>query len=166
MSDFETSSLSRAAITRRRSRIAFVGGIPIGGGSPIVVQSMTNTDTSDVAATVAQVKALADAGSELVRMRGRHGGRGGSGAAIRRQLDALGCHAPLIGDLPFQRPQCSAIFRTAPWRSRSTASIGQSRQGQQARSEFAIMTNGRSTTATRCASAVNWGSLDPDCSEA
>ena len=68
MSDFETSSLSRPAITRRRSRIAFVGGIPIGGGSPIVVQSMTNTDTSDVAATVAQVKALADAGSELVRI--------------------------------------------------------------------------------------------------
>ena len=62
------NSLTRAPIIRHRTRTTLVGGIAIGGGSPIVVQSMTNTDTADVAATVAQVKALADAGSELVRI--------------------------------------------------------------------------------------------------
>ena len=55
---------------------ALVGGIAIGGGAPIVVQSMTNTDTADVAATVDQVKALAEAGSELVRSHGEHRRRG------------------------------------------------------------------------------------------
>ena len=62
------SALNRPPITRRRSRLALVGGVQIGGGAPIVVQSMTNTDTANIAATVAQVKALADAGSELVRI--------------------------------------------------------------------------------------------------
>ena len=55
-------------IERRATRRVIVDGVAIGGGAPIVVQSMTNTDTADVAATVAQVKALADAGSELVRI--------------------------------------------------------------------------------------------------
>jgi (E)-4-hydroxy-3-methylbut-2-enyl-diphosphate synthase len=55
--------MQRPVITRRRTRPVSVGGIVIGAGAPIVVQSMTNTDTADVAATVAQVKALADAGS-------------------------------------------------------------------------------------------------------
>ena len=59
-------------MTRRPARRCYVGGIAIGGGAPIVVQSMTNTDTADVAATVAQVKALADAGSELVRDHRQH----------------------------------------------------------------------------------------------
>src|SRR3954466_3776477 len=62
------SALQRPTITRHRTRIVRVGGIAIGGGAPIVVQSMTNTDTADIAATVTQVKALADAGSELVRI--------------------------------------------------------------------------------------------------
>src|SRR5437868_14532830 len=62
------SSLDRPPIIRRRSHAAMVGGIQIGGGAPIVVQSMTNTDTADIDATVLQVKQLADAGSELVRI--------------------------------------------------------------------------------------------------
>ena len=62
------SGFARPDIARRRTRTVHVGGIPIGSGHPIVVQSMTNTDTADVAATVAQVRALADAGSELVRI--------------------------------------------------------------------------------------------------
>src|ERR1700719_3008907 len=64
----ETSMSPQSTILRHRTRVAQVGGVAIGGGAPIVVQSMTNTDTADVAATVAQVKALADAGSELVRV--------------------------------------------------------------------------------------------------
>ena len=57
-----------SSIQRRRTRVVRVGPVAIGSSAPIVVQSMTNTDTADVAATVEQVKALADAGSELVRI--------------------------------------------------------------------------------------------------
>ena len=63
-----TGPVNRSPISRRRTRVTRVGGVPVGGGHPIVVQSMTNTDTTDINATVAQVKALADAGSELVRI--------------------------------------------------------------------------------------------------
>ena len=91
------SSPNRPAITRHRTRKALVGGIPIGGGSPIVVQSMTNTDTADVSATVLQVKALADAGSELVRIAVNTAEAAAAVAEIRQRLDALGCHVPLIG---------------------------------------------------------------------
>ncbi len=57
-----------AGVRRRRSRVVHVGGVPVGGDHPIVVQSMTNTDTADVEATVDKSVALADAGSELVRI--------------------------------------------------------------------------------------------------
>src|SRR5690349_22561093 len=60
--------IERPHIERRASRRVDIGGVAVGGGAPIVVQSMTNTDTADVAATVAQVRALALAGSELVRV--------------------------------------------------------------------------------------------------
>ena len=77
-----------APITRRRARAVLVGGIQIGGDAPIVVQSMTNTDTADVAATVAQVKALADAGSELVRITVNTAEAAAAVPAIRERLDA------------------------------------------------------------------------------
>jgi (E)-4-hydroxy-3-methylbut-2-enyl-diphosphate synthase len=62
------STIESSIMPRHATRSATVGGVPVGGGAPIVVQSMTNTDTADVAATVTQVKALAEAGSELVRV--------------------------------------------------------------------------------------------------
>src|SRR5262249_60039838 len=96
---------NRAVIGRRRSRQVVVGGIPIGGGAPIVVQSMTNTDTADVAATVAQVRALADAGSELVRVTVNTAAAAAAVPAIRERLDPLGWHRPPAGPLPPNRPQ-------------------------------------------------------------
>ena len=78
-----------------------IGGIAIGGGAPIVVQSMTNTDTADIAATVAQVRALADAGSELVRITVNSAEAAAAVAHIRERLDAQGCLTPLIGDFHF-----------------------------------------------------------------
>src|SRR5213080_1318694 len=83
---------------RHRTRAVRVGDVVIGGAAPIVVQSMTNTDTADIAATVAQVKALADAGSELVRVTVNTAEAAAAVAAIRERLDALGCDVPLIGD--------------------------------------------------------------------
>src|SRR5215470_5713231 len=96
MSITEPSSLPRP-----RTRTARVAGIAIGGGAPIVVQSMTNTDTADVAATVAQVRALADAGSELVRITVNTAAAAAAVPAIRERLDQLGCNVPLIGDFHY-----------------------------------------------------------------
>jgi hypothetical protein len=95
------NSSIRPSINRRRTRTALVGGIAIGGDSPIAVQSMTNTDTANVTATVAQVKALADAGSELVRITVNTAEAAAAVPVIRERLDGLGCAVPLIGDFHF-----------------------------------------------------------------
>ena len=95
------SSLNQAPIIRRRSRTVLVGGIRIGGGAPIVVQSMTNTDTAEIDATVAQVRLLADAGSELVRISVNTAEAAAAVPVIRMRLDSLGCHVPLIGDFHY-----------------------------------------------------------------
>ena len=86
---------------RRRTRAVMVGNVQIGGDAPIVVQSMTNTDTADIAATVAQVKALAAAGSELVRITVDTAEAAAAVPAIRERLDAAECKVPLIGDFHF-----------------------------------------------------------------
>src|SRR5690348_14077905 len=91
----------RPVIHRRGSRRVMIGDVAVGGGAPIVVQSMTNTDTADVAATVAQVRALANAGSELVRVTVNTSEAAGAVPEIRQRLDDLGCHVPLIGDFHF-----------------------------------------------------------------
>ena len=86
---------------RRTSKVAWVGNVPIGGDNPIVVQSMTDTDTGDIDATVAQAKLLADAGSELVRVTVNNNDAAAAVPEIRKRLDDLGCDAPLIGDFHF-----------------------------------------------------------------
>ena len=120
---------------RRVSRQVAVGGVRIGGGAPVVVQSMTNTDTADAAATARQVEALARAGSELVRItvntpRGRRAGGATSASAWTR----AGCDVPLIGDFHYnghklltQYPGLRAGARQVPHQSR------QRRQGREAR---------------------------------
>jgi len=87
--------------TRRKSIPVRVGGVQVGGDAPIVVQSMTNTDTADIAATVAQVHALAEAGSELVRITVDRAESAAAVPKIRDQLRALGCDVPLIGDFHY-----------------------------------------------------------------
>ena len=121
-----------AALKRRMSRQVFVGdpakgkggGVAMGGDSPIVVQSMTNTDTADAPATVAQVMDLARAGSELVRITVNSPEAAAQVAKIREKLDALGCNVPLVGDFHFnghrllkQYPDCAealAKYRINP----------------------------------------------------
>src|SRR6185312_8178413 len=114
----------REAIIRRSSRRVDVGGVPVGAGAPIVVQSMTNTDTADIAATVEQVRALANAGSELVRVTVNTTEAAAAVAQIRRRLDDAGCAVPLIGDFHFnghklltEHPACAralAKYRINP----------------------------------------------------
>lgn len=88
-------------LPRRRSVGVAVGGVTVGGGAPVVVQSMTNTDTADIEKTVEQVKQLADAGSEIVRITVNDDNAAAAVPHIRDKLDALGCPVPLCGDFHY-----------------------------------------------------------------
>ena len=90
-----------ALADRRTSVSVDIGGVAVGGGAPIVVQSMTNTDTADIAATVAQVAALARAGSELVRITVDRNDAAAAVPHIKEQLLARGVDVPIIGDFHY-----------------------------------------------------------------
>src|SRR5436190_20336910 len=87
--------------SRRRSRPVRVAGVTVGGDAPIVVQSMTNTDTADIEATVAQVAALARAGSELVRITVDRDAAAKAVPHIRDRLAQRGASVPLVGDFHY-----------------------------------------------------------------
>src|SRR5687768_18591172 len=109
---------------RRSSRQVAVGEVLIGGGAPIVVQSMTNTDTADAQGTARQVEALARAGSELVRITVNTPQAAAQVPRIRDLLDSARCAVPLIGDFHYnghklltQYPDCAralAKYRINP----------------------------------------------------
>src|SRR5512147_1961693 len=111
-------------MSRRISRQVRVGGVAIGGGAPVVVQSMTNTDTADAQSTARQVFDLWRAGSELVRITVNSPEAAAQVARIRERLDAMGCDVPLVGDFHFnghklltQYPDCAqalAKYRINP----------------------------------------------------
>ncbi len=153
---------ARAATAKRRhSRQVRIGGVAVGGGAPIVVQSMTNTDTADAEATVEQVYALAQAGSELVRITVNSPEAAAQVASIRRRLDALGCMVPLVGDFHFnghklltQFPECAqalAKFRINP------GNVG---KGAKRDEQFATMIECAIRYDKPVRIGVNWGSLD------
>jgi len=96
-----TENMQIFPITRRKTYGMRIGHVQVGGGAPIVVQSMTNTDTADIAATVTQCKELADAGSELVRITVNMPGSAAAVAEIVARLRDLGCAAPIIGDFHY-----------------------------------------------------------------
>src|SRR5215813_15396353 len=88
-------------IKRRKAFTAEVGGVRVGPDAPVVVQSMTNTDTADVAATVQQTAALARAGSELVRVTVNNEEAAAAVPHIVEQLDKQGVRVPIIGDFHY-----------------------------------------------------------------
>jgi (E)-4-hydroxy-3-methylbut-2-enyl-diphosphate synthase len=157
------SAPGHLSITRHHTRTARVGDIAIGGGAPIVVQSMTNTDTADVAATVAQVEALAAAGSELVRITVNTEEAAAAVAAIRERLNADGCLVPLIGDFHYnghklltEYPDCAralAKYRINP------GNVG---KGSKHDSQFAIMIEHAVKWDKPVRIGVNWGSVDQE----
>ena len=87
--------------SRHQTIAVNVGGVKVGGGAPVVVQSMTNTDTADIAATVSQVADLARAGSELVRITVDRDEAAKAVPHIRDRLSKLGVKVPLIGDFHY-----------------------------------------------------------------
>ncbi len=148
---------------RRRSRQVAVGDVLIGGGAPIVVQSMTNTDTADAAATARQVEALARAGSELVRITVNSPEAAAQVADIRSRLDARGCKVPLVGDFHYnghklltQYPECAAAL--AKYRI-NPGNVG---KGAKRDEQFATMIECALRFGKPVRVGVNWGSLDPE----
>jgi (E)-4-hydroxy-3-methylbut-2-enyl-diphosphate synthase len=147
---------------RRKTRRATVGGVVVGGGAPIVVQSMTNTDTADVAGTVSQVLALAAAGSEIVRVTVNTLEAARAVPAIRDRLASKGCSVPLVGDFHYnghkllaQVPECAtalAKYRINP------GNVGQGRKRDE---QFAQMIEAACRYDKPVRIGVNWGSLDP-----
>ncbi|WP_423930650.1 flavodoxin-dependent (E)-4-hydroxy-3-methylbut-2-enyl-diphosphate synthase [Candidatus Palauibacter sp.] len=155
------SRLNTPSTSRRATTPVDIGGVPVGAPHPIVVQSMTNTDTADVDATARQVGELHEAGSEIVRITVNTPGAAAAVPRIAERLADRGVDVPLVGDFHFNghillpgHPDCAralAKFRINP------GNVGRKRRDEQ----FA--------TIVRCAIehdkpvriGVNWGSLDP-----
>src|ERR1041384_1932374 len=97
----ETEMLAAGPQERRKSVGVDVGGVTVGGGAPMVVQSMTNTDTADLAATPAQVAALARAGSEIVRITVDRDEAAAAVPHIKERLLKQGCTVPIVGDFHY-----------------------------------------------------------------
>ncbi|MGQ0544514.1 MAG: flavodoxin-dependent (E)-4-hydroxy-3-methylbut-2-enyl-diphosphate synthase [Betaproteobacteria bacterium] len=147
---------------RRLTRPVRVGNVVIGGGAPIVVQSMTNTDTEDAHATAGQVEALARAGSELVRITVNTPEAAAQVPRIRERLDAIGCRVPLVGDFHYnghklltQFPECAAAL--AKYRI-NPGNVG---RGARRDEQFATMIECALRHGKPVRIGVNWGSLDP-----
>jgi (E)-4-hydroxy-3-methylbut-2-enyl-diphosphate synthase len=155
-------STAQSPIRRTSVQVA-IGGVRVGGNAPIVVQSMTNTDTADVEGTTQQVKALARAGSELVRITVNSSEAAAGVPLIRDRLDQQGINVPLIGDFHFnghkllrENPACAealAKYRINP------GNVG---RGSKRDPQFAEMIETACRYNKPVRIGVNWGSLDQD----
>ncbi|MCU7946451.1 MAG: (E)-4-hydroxy-3-methylbut-2-enyl-diphosphate synthase, partial [Candidatus Thiodiazotropha sp. (ex Cardiolucina cf. quadrata)] len=149
------------AINRHKTCGVLVNGVQIGGGAPVVVQSMTNTDTADVVSTSEQIVALAGAGSELVRITVNNEAAARAVPLIRDRLEQVGLNVPLIGDFHFNGhrllsdfPDCAealAKYRINP------GNVG---SGEKRDSQFASMIEIACRREKPVRIGVNWGSLD------
>jgi (E)-4-hydroxy-3-methylbut-2-enyl-diphosphate synthase len=150
-------------IQRRQSTQVMIGGIGVGGDAPVRVQSMTNTDTADIDATVAQCAELARAGSEFVRITVNNESAADAVPRIRERLEAMDAAVPLIGDFHFNGhrllsdyPACAealAKYRINP------GNVG---RGEKRDSQFATMIEIACRYDRPVRIGVNWGSLDPE----
>ena len=146
---------------RHKTRRVAVDKVMVGGGAPVVVQSMTNTDTADVDATVTQVAELAAAGSELVRLTVNNEASAAAVGEIRRRLDDMGVSVPLIGDFHFnghrlleKYPDCAralAKYRINP------GNVG---SGEKRDEQFNAMIEKAVEHGKAVRIGVNWGSMD------
>lgn len=159
--------MSVGPLKRRQARAMTVRwhdhSVVMGGGAPVVVQSMTNTDTADAIATAIQVKDLARAGSELVRITVNTPAAAEAVPAIRDQLDRMGVHVPLVGDFHYnghkllqQVPGCAQAL------SKYRINPGNVGAGRRRDDNFAQMIEVACRYEKPVRIGVNWGSLDQD----
>lgn len=150
-------------ISRHQTHAVNVGGVVVGGGAPVVVQSMTNTDTADVMATVKQITELARAGSEIVRLTVNNDAAAQAIPFIRAKLDKAGINVPLVGCFHYnghrllqEHPGCAeglAKYRINP----GNVGFGQKRDTQ-----FEMMIEQAVKYNKPVRIGVNWGSLDQE----
>ena len=150
-------------IARHNTRQVSVGGALIGGGAPVLVQSMTNTDSADAQATAKQVAELARAGSEIVRVTVNTSEAAAQVPRIRERLDAMGCDVPLVGDFHFnghklltEHPDCAQVL--AKYRI-NPGNVG---RGAKRDEQFATMIEIACRYQKPVRIGVNWGSLDQE----
>ena len=150
-----------AVKARRKAVVVDVGGVKVGGDSPVVVQSMTNTDTADVASTVNQVMALARAGSELVRVTVN---TEAAAAAVPKIVDtcaAFGVRVPIVGDFHYNG---HILLRKYPGCARALAKYrinpGNANIGRKTDDNFRTMIEVAIENSKPVRIGVNWGSLD------
>jgi (E)-4-hydroxy-3-methylbut-2-enyl-diphosphate synthase len=150
-------------IPRRKSIAVKIGSVTVGGNAPVVVQSMTNTDTADIDATTAQVASLARAGSELVRITVNDEGAAAAVPHIRERLDRQSIHVPLVGDFHFNghrllqsHPDCAAAL------SKLRINPGNVGRGSKRDPQFAQMIETACRFDKPVRIGVNWGSLDQE----
>ncbi len=163
MTDVRTEKTADHEPSRRRSVGVRVGNVVIGGGAPIVVQSMTDTDTADVEATVRQVSELARAGSEIVRITVDRDEAARAVPRIRDRLDQMDVNVPLVGDFHYighkllsENPACAealAKYRINP------GNVGFREKRDQ---QFSAMIEIANRNAKPVRIGVNWGSLDQE----
>ena len=152
-----------SSVVRHKTRSTLIGHVPIGGDAPVVVQSMTNTDTVDYLATAIQCAELARAGSELVRITVNTPEAAAAVPSIREHLDRMGCNVPLIGDFHYnghrlltEHPACAealAKYRINP------GNVG---FGKKKDEQFAAMVELACRYDKPVRIGVNWGSLDQE----
>jgi len=155
--------MSHLPLLRHQTQRVLIDNVAIGGDAPIVVQSMTNTDTADAEGTARQVYELAQAGSELVRITVNTSEAAIQVPRIRKMLDDMGCDVPLIGDFHYnghrlltEFPECAqalAKYRINP------GNVGKNRKGED---QFAMMVAVAKQYDKPVRIGVNWGSLDQD----
>jgi len=168
MQSFQTPQpIACASASARKSRQAKVvwGGrtVTVGGDAPVRVQSMTNTDTVDVIGTAIQIKELALAGSEMVRLTVNTPEAAQAVAAIREQLDRMGVDVPLIGDFHYNGhrlltdfPQCAQAL------SKYRINPGNVGKGDKHDLQFGLMIDAAMRWDKPIRIGVNWGSLDQE----
>src|SRR5690606_4384552 len=160
-----SSSPAVGAAARRPTRSASVRwgdhAVVAGGGAPVVVQSMTNTDTADAIATAGQVKELAQAGSEHVRITVNTPEAAREVAAIREQLDRMNVSVPLVGDFRYNGHKLLAHFpECAQALSKYRINPGNMGGGKKRDDNFAQMIEVACRYDKPVRIGVNWGSLD------
>src|ERR1700728_2871795 len=153
--------MNMAAIPRRRSFAVRIGSVEVGGPNPIVVQSMTNTDTADVQSTVNQVMALANAGSELVRVTVNTDEAAAAVPKIVDTLDKFGVRVPIIGDFHYNG---HLLLKKYPSMARALAKYrinpGNVNIGKKHDDNFRTMIEAAVEYERPVRIGVNWGSLD------
>ena len=155
--------MAGSEIRRRTTRQVRVGDVIIGGGAPIVVQSMTNTDTADSLATARQVRELAGAGSELVRITVNTAEAAAKVAEIRERLDTSGCDVPLVGDFHFNGHKLLADYPgCAQALAKYRINPGNVGRGAKRDEQFAAMIEFACRYGKPVRIGVNWGSLDQE----